>query len=88
MVFSEDFGSLANGTAITTANTGLNYARTGTGTPFLYATNDQFSGASALMYASGASLTGIGQTNLTAFNVGTLNFSIYSSAAFLLLLSS
>lgn len=86
-VFSENFGTLADGTAITAGNTGLDYARVGTSATgsgpgnFLYATNDQFSGASALMGALGASLTGIGVTNLTAFDVGTLNMSLYSPSA-------
>lgn len=64
-VFSEDFGSIANGTAITTANTNLTYARTGSGTPILEARNPSNigDGSSAFLSASGGSLTGIGVGN-------------------------
>lgn len=86
-VFSENFGSLPAGTTITTDNTGLNYARVGSSSTgsgpgnFLYATNDQFSGTSAVLGALGGSLTGIGVSNLTSFAVGTLSASLYAPSA-------
>jgi hypothetical protein len=63
-VFSEDFGSIANGTDITTSNTSLTYARlsTGTGSKSLAAVNPSSfgSGASAYLLAPTTSVTGIG----------------------------
>ena len=50
-LFSETFGSLSDGTAITTANTSFTYARTGTGAgAYLNAFNPgNLSGASGLL---------------------------------------
>jgi len=81
VVASENFGTLANGTTITTSDTSLTYARVSAGAnSLLYATNDQFSGSSAVLLATSASLTGIGTSGLTAFTVGTFNCSVFSSA--------
>jgi hypothetical protein len=79
-LFIEDFGSLAEGTAISANNTSLTYARFGTGAgAYLNARSPgSFSGSSALLLATSTSLTGLGVTNgtFTPFNVGTLSFSL------------
>jgi hypothetical protein len=87
LIWSQDFGSLADGTAITTANVPAN---TGTGSTkgltsvggTLTATSGQFSGASALL--SGASsgfqwVNGSDSGNST-FKTGVLDFSVFSSS--------
>lgn len=85
-LFAENFGSLTPGTAITTNNTSLTYARVGTGTGAgLSARNPgSFSGASALVLATSSSLTGMGVTNGTyaGFGVGTFSFSLRTPASF------
>lgn len=64
-VFSEDFGTIADGTAITTTNTDLTYVRTGTSAVAPDAINPSSFGtsASAFVQAAGGSLTGIGVGN-------------------------
>lgn len=65
-VFSENFGTLADGTPITTANTSLTYARVGSGGGALAATNPSTigTGASATITGpTGTSLTGLGVTS-------------------------
>ena len=74
--FSEDFGTIASGTTITTSNTNLTYVRKGSGAPSITAINPSSfgSGSSASIQATGGSLTGIGATNtLTSSNVYTLS---------------
>ena len=74
--FSEDFGTIASGTTITTSNTNLAYVRTGSGAPSITAINPSSfgSGSSASIQATGGSLTGIGAKNtLTSSNVYTLS---------------
>lgn len=86
VLFSEDFGNIANGTAITTSNTSFTYARISTGAdPLLAALNPgSFSGASAQLRATNTSLTGLGVTSgtYTAFDVGTLEFSLRTASSF------
>ena len=63
VVFSEDFGTLANGTNITTGNTDLTYVRVGTqgGSITALSPSTVGSGSSLLMTGpSGGSLNGIG----------------------------
>lgn len=63
VVFSEDFGTLANATTITTSNTDLTYVRIGTGGGSIAALDPSTvgSGASALITGpSNTSLNGIG----------------------------
>jgi hypothetical protein len=85
-LFTEDFGSLADGTAITTNNTTLTYARVGTGAgAYLNARNPgAFAGSSALLLATSTSLTGMGVTNgsFSPFDVGTLAFSLRTPGSF------
>jgi len=69
-IFQENFGTLDNGTAITTSNTGLTYVRIGNGGGSIQASNPSSfgPGASALITGpSGGSLNGLGVQN-------TLNF--------------
>ena len=85
-LFMENFGSLADGTALTVNNTSLTYARVGTGAgAFLNARNPgSFSGASAWMLATSSSLTGMGVMNGTfaPFDVGTFSFSFHTPPSF------
>lgn len=77
ILFSENFGVLADGTAITTTNTTFTYVRTGSGTPVLEAqAPGSFSGSSGLMSASGTSITAVAAGGFTSFSVGTLSFSL------------
>lgn len=75
--FSEDFGTIASGTTITTSNTNLTYVRTGgSGAPNPTAINPSSfgSGSSASIQGLTTSLTGIGVRNsLTSSNVYTLS---------------
>lgn len=84
LLFSEDFGDLANGTLITTGNTDLTYVRVGTGTgAALSAVNPgSFGGASVSLLATSTSLTGVGVLNETysPFAAGTFSFSIKPGA--------
>ena len=85
-LFTENFGSLADGTAITVNNTSLTYARVGTGTGAFLNARDPggFSGASAWMLATSSSLTGLGVLNGTfaPFDVGTFSFSFHTPSSF------
>ncbi|MCD8483287.1 MAG: hypothetical protein LR015_11865 [Verrucomicrobia bacterium] len=63
VIFSEDFGSLANGTGITTSNTGLTYVRIGTQGGSINAQNPSSFGSGAslsLVGPTGGSLNGFG----------------------------
>lgn len=78
-VFSEDFDSLTTGTEITTANTGLSYARVGSQGGSIAALNpSSFSGTSAVITGpSGGSLNGIGATDtLPLSNVYSMGFDL------------
>lgn len=70
IIFSEDFGDLANGTTITTSNTALTYVRVGTQGGSIQALNPSTvgSGASVLITGpTGGSLNGIGVGNTLDF---------------------
>ena len=89
VIFSENFGTLANGTAITTSNTSLTYARVSSGTgSYLNAVNPSSigSGAGASLYSTSASLTGLGVTSGLAFgssgNLGTFAFNLLTPTSY------
>jgi PEP-CTERM motif len=86
-LFSENFGTNTDGTAITTSNTAFTYARISTGaTPILAFKNPSSfgAGASAQLLATTASLSGLGVTSgtYTAFDVATLSFDLRTPTAF------
>lgn len=79
-VFTENFGSLANGTTLTTANTNFTYVRTSTGTGAVdpNAINPSNFGAGSSGFLQGpsgsGSLTGVGiQNTLTSSDVYTMS---------------
>ena len=84
VVFSEDFGTLANGTQLTSSNTDFDYLRVGTGGGSYTALNPSTvgSGASmALVGSTSTSLAGVGLS--TGLGVGTtmsMTFSYKPSA--------
>jgi hypothetical protein len=84
ILFNETFGSLADGTPLTTANTSFNYARASTGSnPVLAAINPgAFSGSAGLLSATTTSITGLGAISGTysAFDVGTFSLSLRTPA--------
>lgn len=90
VISSTDFGTLANGTTITTTNTpSLTYARVSTGANgALVAVNPSpiDSGAAASLFASTTSLTGVGVGSGLAFggggNVGTIAFDLLTPTAY------
>lgn len=67
LVFSEDFGTLANGTTLTTSNTAFTYVRTSTGTgaedPSAINPSNVATGASGYLESPSGSLTGVGVQN-------------------------
>ncbi len=65
-VFSEDFGTLADGSAITTANTTLTFVRVGGGGGALAATNPSTVGSGA-----SATITGPTSSSITGFGVAS-----------------
>lgn len=81
LLFSEDFGTLANGTAISTANTALTYVRVSTGGgSSITALNPSTAGAgsSGVIVSTSGSLSGIGVVSggLASFNSGTFGFGL------------
>lgn len=76
-VFLEDFGTLANGTAITTSNTNFDYVRTGGGGGAIEALNPSNFTGSALNLGGSSSTslngvgltTGLGNNNMLAFEI-------------------
>lgn len=82
-IFTEDFGTLADGTAITTVNTNFNYVRLSTGASSIMESQNPgaFSGSSVLINSTSGSLTGLGGTGFASFDVGTLNFSLATPAS-------
>jgi len=82
-IFSENFGTLADGTNLSTSNTAFSFVRVGTSSggtftnqikaknPF---TVSGGSGSSALLGASGGSVTTVDKTGLTSFSSGTFVF--------------
>ena len=80
-IFSENFGTLANATALTTSNTSFSFVRVGTSTTVNSITNQiisktpsSFTGSSALIGAKGGSVSTVDKTGLTSFASGTLTF--------------
>jgi len=78
IVFSEDFGTLADGTTITTSNTDFTYVRTSTGSgaqaPDAINPATVGTGASGFLQSPSGSLTGVGvQSTLPSANVYTFS---------------
>ena len=80
-IFSENFGSLADATAISTSNTSFSYVRVGTSTTVNSIVNriiakspSSFTNSSALIGAKGGSVSTVDKTGLTSFASGTLTF--------------
>ena len=86
-IFSENFGTLANATAISTSNTAFSFVRLGTsatGTPpneIIAFNPSSFFGSSALIGAKGASISTIDKTALTSFSSGTFTFKFKTPAS-------
>ena len=79
LLFSENFGTLANGTTLTTANTSFTYVRVSTGANSSLTAQNPSSigtGASGLLLSTSGSLTGIGTSGFSPLNLGTFNFSL------------
>lgn len=91
IILDQKFGAIADATLLTsvtgtrdgtvgvgTGNTSFTYVRVSNGaSPTLEFQNPSaFSGSSALLGASTASLTGVGSSGFSAFTVGTLDFSL------------
>ena len=73
-VFSENFGTLSNSTALTTSNTNFSYIRTGSGGGGITALNSSNISSGASMFLDGpssGSLNGVGNSSLTSSNVTT-----------------
>jgi hypothetical protein len=79
-VFSEDFGTLANGTTITTSNTDFTYVRVGSGGGSITALNPSTLSSGASMILAGptsTSLNGVGvQTGLGLTSVAELSLKL------------
>ena len=80
-IFSENFGTLADGTNLTTTNTAFTYVRVGTSTGAASINNEivaknpsTFTGSSAFIGAKGGSVSTVDKTGLTSFNSGTYTF--------------
>ena len=86
-IFSENFGSLANNTVITNANTAFSYVRVGTGTvvsipnQVIALTPSNFTGSSMILSAATTSISTVDKTGLTAFSSGTFTFSFRTPAS-------
>jgi hypothetical protein len=78
IIYSQDFGTLSDGTTLV----GTFGGRVGTGTPVLEAQNPSAfgTGASALIAASGTSQTNLKQGGFTAFDIGTLSYSLRTNS--------
>lgn len=88
-IFSENFGSIADGTNLTTANTGFSYVRVSTSTGSASINNEvvaknpsSFSGSSALIGAKGGSVSTIDRTGLTSFRSGAFTFKFRTPSSF------
>lgn len=79
VIFTEDFGTLADGTEISTSNTDLTYVRVGTGGGSILAENPSSFGSGASAFITGptsTSLNGIGvQSTLDFGSASSLSFS-------------
>lgn len=89
-VFSENFGSIADGTNLTTVNTEFSYVRVGTSTSGsnnneIVAKNPSsfsVSGSSALIGAKGGSISTVDKTGLTSFRSGAFTFKFRTPSSF------
>ncbi|MDQ0476855.1 YDG domain-containing protein [Chryseobacterium sp. MDT2-18] len=82
-VFSENFGTLADATALTTANTNFSFVRVGISTTVNSLTNkivaknpSSFTQSSGVISAKGASISTVDKTGLTSFNKGVFTFKV------------
>jgi hypothetical protein len=80
-IFSEDFGTLANGTALSTSNTAFSYVRVSTSTTTNSLINQivakspgSFTNSSGLISSKGGSISTVDKTGLTSFSSGTFTF--------------
>jgi len=87
-VFFEDFGTLADDTTLSTANTDFTYLRlstTSNSQKYIKAESPgSFSGSSMLLLSQGGSLSGVGVTSgsYTPFSVGTISLSLVTPSTF------
>lgn len=86
-IFSEDFGNLADGTALSTSNTAFSYVRVGTGSSGA-GTNkvaakspSSFTGSSMVQGARTASISTIDKTGMASFNKGAFTFKVKTPAS-------
>lgn len=82
VIYSQDFGTVADGTSLVGTFGGRLGTSTPTGNNILEAQNPSVlgTGASALMAAAGGSQTNFKQGGFTAFDVGTLSFSLRTNS--------
>lgn len=87
-VFSENFGTLADGTDLTTANTAFSWIRVGTSTGSASINNEivaknpsVFTGSSGLIGAKGGSVSTVDKTGLSSFNTGAFTFRFRTPAS-------
>ena len=86
-VFSENFGTIANATALTTTNTAFSYIRVGTGTGGSVTnrinalTPSSFTSSSAIIGANTGSISTIDKTGLTSFSSGAFTFKVKTPAS-------
>jgi hypothetical protein len=80
-IFSENFGTLADATPLTTINSSFSFIRVGTSTTANSIVNriitknpSSFTGSSVLIGAKGGSISTIDKTGLSSFNSGVVTF--------------
>ncbi len=80
-IFSENFGTITDGTAITTSNTNFSFVRVGTSTSGSIFNNhirsknpSSFTGSSGLISAKGGSISTVDKTSLASFTRGVLTY--------------
>jgi len=86
-IFSENFGTIADGTDLNTSNTAFSFTRVSTGTTANYITNQikaknpgAFTGSSCMLGAKSTSITTVDKTGLTSFSSGTFIFKFKTPA--------
>lgn len=86
-IFTENFGSLGNNTAITTANSAFSYTRLGTGSggtnpnQLKALSPSNFTASSLIISANTTSITTVDKTALTSFSSGTFTFNFKTPAS-------
>lgn len=82
-IFSENFGSIANNTDLTSSNTAFTYTRVGTSTTTNSFTNQiksknpsSFTASSMMIGAKGGSVSTVDKTGFTSFNSGAYTFKV------------